>query len=66
MKRYVREIAQDILKSISGKANKFTDKKERDEAVQKIQSRIADALNACNRGLISDIEAVRYMIDRNE
>lgn len=62
MQRYVRELAKDILKSVEGPANEYTDQEDRNESVQEIKNKVNGVLSACARGLITDREAVRELV----
>ena len=66
MKRYVQELANDILKRIDVPCNDFTDSKQREEVINGMREKIQKILNYCKVGLITDVEAVKSIVDINE
>ena len=62
MKRYVTELANDVLRSISGPCNEFTDEDQRQEVTTAIRERITKALAYYKVGMLSAMEAVKAII----
>jgi len=56
MKRYVREVARDVLTLVQ--SDNFTDQAEKNLKIERIQR----AIKYCERGLLTDIETIQCIL----